>query len=580
MFLKIGVIDTLYVPNISYLNSFIMLPKRLFNTKTMTAVLCVDVTDDVTNKGYVAISHVWGNQQMYTADELGINSGVDWKVPLSNTNKISRLVEAMNHFGKEYCWFDVLCMPQDKQNEINLEIPFMGDYYSGADMTFVLSDERYIISDKYKTWSSMMSDVMQAGTSFTRDQFEWMCKNPGLLDFSKDPWFRRAWTLQETVLSKKLVLVDVNGSYLDLSDLLDKVWYLTEDNISHVANTFEHCPFLVDTTRTLHEYRNKDLELVRVLGANARRECYKIHDKFYATLGMLGYKDFIVDYDVDIDDLNKRIIRHAYSKGDITWICVGGDIGTPFIQPMYEPFSVVQGYWKQDISSITFRDTLCIQAEMFGTVVCHEKYTGSASDIGEIMSWTTRVFTDWGFDPVQIFDCMIQYANVSAGAASVGTRLVKMCSNGVKFDDIPSQMFQLFSTLDLLEFFYTGAKCFIGALLRGVKSDDIAHEISQTMPIPRVIERFGIIGNKLASLSVIYKMATIVKVVAQNRSYPLIVYGNANKGDVVVMPKVYDTSNSERDLGIVVSESSKRKGVCIIPKGVSKISVDTYKFVV
>ncbi|KAF9341884.1 hypothetical protein BGZ91_011952 [Linnemannia elongata] len=96
-----------------------------------------NVADDVTNKGYVAISHVWGDQQMYSADELGINSGVNWEIPLSNPNKIRRLVDAMNYYEKEYCWFDVLCMPQDNQGEINLEIPFMGDYYGGADMTLM-----------------------------------------------------------------------------------------------------------------------------------------------------------------------------------------------------------------------------------------------------------------------------------------------------------------------------------------------------------------------------------------------------------------------------------------------------------
>jgi hypothetical protein len=62
--------------------------------------------------------------------------------------------------------------------------------------------------------------------------------------------------------------------------------------------------------------------------------------------------------------------------------------------------------------SVTLHDTLRVQ-EMFGTVECCEKYTGDDANLGEIMSWTTRIFTDWGFNPTQISDCMMQYADVS-----------------------------------------------------------------------------------------------------------------------------------------------------------------------
>ena len=75
-----------------------------------------DVADDVKKKGYVAISHVWGNQIPHPANTLGI-TGVNWDIPLSNPDKISRLVDAMMEYDMEYCWFDVLCIPQGKENQ-------------------------------------------------------------------------------------------------------------------------------------------------------------------------------------------------------------------------------------------------------------------------------------------------------------------------------------------------------------------------------------------------------------------------------------------------------------------------------
>ena len=134
---------------------------------------------------------------------------------------------------------------------------------------------------------------------------------------------------------------------------------------------------------------------------------------------------------------------------------------------------------------------------------------------------------------------MMQYADVPTKVADVGTRLI--CSRGAKIDDMSREVFQLFSTL----LFCTGVICFMKTLFRGVKWD-VPREAVQLFP--KVIERFGIVGNKL-SLHTIYRAVTIVKVVAQ--SYPLIVCGNADKGDVVIVTKLYD----RRGLGIVVSKS-------------------------
>ena len=545
----------------------------------MTTLMYEDA-DGVDEKGYAAVSHVWGDQQMYSVDELGINGGVEWKVPLSDPNKIHRLVDAMNHHGMEYCWWDVLCMPQGKQDEINLEIPFMGDYYSGADITFVLSDSEYIIPDKYETWCSIVSDVMQSGAGFTPRQQRWMQSNQDLIDFSKDPWFTRVWTFQETVFSKKLILLGVNGVRLNLSDLLDKLEYLDGDNISYIFGTFDKCPFLINASRVSRGYRNKELDLVRVVGANAWRECHKIHDRFYATLGMLGYRDFVVDYDIDIDDLNKHIIRHAYSRGDLSWMYVGGDVGTSFIQPMYEPFLVVASRWKQDPSSIVLHDTLHVQSEAFGIVVCHEKYTGSPTNIDEIISWTTQIFMSWGFSLEQIFDSMIQYDDIPAESTLIGTCLIEAIAKGTKWEDTAPELFQLLSTLDLFVYGCAVGKCFTKALLKGVKWGNVVHEMLQSMPLPEKFKHLSTVANRLMALSATYPMVTIVKVVAQEHSYPLIVCGNAAKGDVVAMTKACDDVKSRKGLGIIVSTSSERRGVCVVPRNTTEKTVRTYEFAI
>src|SRR5690349_22568108 len=123
-------------------------PKRLFHVPSMTTVMYKDNADDIKKKGYAAISHVWGEQTMYTASELGVKGGVDWDIPLSDLEKMDKLKQSMSRYEMEYCWFDVFCMPQNKVHEVNAEVPFMGDYYAGADITLVISRKSSVVSPR------------------------------------------------------------------------------------------------------------------------------------------------------------------------------------------------------------------------------------------------------------------------------------------------------------------------------------------------------------------------------------------------------------------------------------------------
>lgn len=63
---------------------------------------------------------------------------------------------------------------------------------------------------------------------------------------------------------------------------------------------------------------------------------------------------------------------------------------------------------------------------------------------------------DWEFNPAQILDCMMQYADVSTGVTNVGIRL--MWSRGKKDMVHDSSSRQIFAQT------FVGTKCFIEAL--------------------------------------------------------------------------------------------------------------------
>jgi hypothetical protein len=502
-------------------------PKRLFHIPTMSTVMYKDVASDVINKKYAAVSHVWGKQYPYSAEELGIKGGVTWKIPLSGCGKMVRLRVAMTYYKMEYCWWDILCMPQDKQDEINLEIPFMGDYYAGARTTFVLSDVKYIISGDFPKWNNMMTDIMRSRNP-TLDEISWMMADrSSLLDFSSDKWFDRVWTLQEAVLSRKILCVDINGSHFNLSDLMEKIHAMLPMSIIYPHNLFgSGIAPLVGIGNMIEERENGKLNLIRTLVLSMSRDCYKIHDKFYGIFGMLGYKDFIVDYSMHIDELNKYVVQYAYSKGDVSWMAIDAGIKS-FIQPMYENFTHVGVCWKEGIvghCNVIFEEYIHIETMKFGTVVYKDSFIGNSIDFHRFLPWIVCFFKNWGFNSFDILYSIMGYILIRRD-------FERAC---IKIIDIIAE------------------KKSVGS--------DFRHEMARRLSDEEYVYITQFLSN--VALNVGSRKITIVKTETKNAgSYPLIITGTADIGDEIVVANVLD---SIRSIGIVTS-NFVRKGICLAP---------------
>lgn len=511
-------------------------PKRLFHIPSMSTVIYVDVVDSVKEKGYAAVSHVWGNQQMYSADELGINSGVDWMVPLSDPGKMERLIATMLAFEKEYCWFDVLCMPQDKQDEINLEIPFMRNYYSGADITFVLSDKTHGTTETLGKWSDIMRDAMDIGREFTNDELLWMTsEDKEHLDFHEDEWFDRVWTFQEAVLSQRLIMVNKDASYVDLSIVITQAGHLHAKGVGVYTYMFgpnSHAMSAMDNAISAH--KSKTLDLARVLSTTNARKCYKNQDRFYGVLGILGYTGVLVDYNTDMEELNKTIVQYSYSKGDISWMAIGGNVRDGFLQPMYTPFRYLGLFWKENEENICnafFGNMLAINSMLFGEIVNVEGYghrdesedLAHGDGIGNFIAWISLTFAQWGFSDKEIFDAIIGFVPSHEKYNRVGARFVNDLKNGRQLADIyANQALDDFKTpLDIMDKF--------GMLYRLSTDIVVAHV------------RISLLGT----------------------NFPLVICGRANIGDDVLLINLHDIV--KRNLGII-SSGNIRKGVCLLPQ--------------
>lgn len=528
-------------------------PKRLFHIPSMSTVMYVDVADNVTSKGYAAVSHVWGNQKLYSADELGIDGGVSWEIPLSNPNKICRLVNAMNHHKMEYCWWDILCMPQDKQNEINLEIPLMGDYYSGADITFVLSDQEYTITDEYKTWCSMMSNIVESGRDITKEEDLYMCgKGSELANFSVDPWVERVWTFQETALSRKIILSSLNGDYINLTQMFGIARWILGGNMKYGLSFRNSLPILAAFGSFTINRKLHGLDLVDVLSGSCTRCCHKTHDRFYGVFGILGYKDFLVDYDIEMDDLNKKVAQYAYSKGDISWIAISGSTGTGFLQPMYEKFQAESG-WKAVRPSaglITIEDGyLHMKMLEFGEISRYERYNFTDKLDCEEIRRIIRLSMHWGFSNLDVVVAMGKY---NPDGKYMGEAMLF-------FDQFVAGV----SVLEISKFLSPSNS---GNL--PFTSRDLSHIRGRTLSLLELI---------CLNLSADASVHIIEIVGTSGDKHLVIVYGNVDIGDRIMVPVMRDTL--DRRLGIVVSKLGKRKSICYLtPKAISKCDLRLVSF--
>jgi hypothetical protein len=389
----------------------------------------------------------------------------------------------------------------------------------------------------------MISDVMASRRDFTKDEDMWiLSKNHNLLDISKDKWFTRVWTLQEGVLSKKIILAG-NSTYFNLSNMVNKLPFISSKGEIHMTKLFgdSAVPLLTlgDVTKG---HKEGTLDLISVLNTNGRRDCYKIHDRFYGVFGILGYKDFAVDYNMEIDDLNRYVAQYSYSKGDISWMSVGGSVGAGFVQPMYKPFPYIGMSWEKDTPdgrAAIIDGVVHVRTAMFGTVTRCEKIPKFSNNLDDVIAPIVRIFAEWGIGSSDAFHTITEHSIRSDRYIDIGTDILISVCNGNTLE----------KAIDDLR-----------KSPEGYEHRDLANFLFKFFSI-------GTVYNTLAAVS--------TNVVELGENFPLIVSGNVNVGDRIVFLEIHDVIG--RALGVVVSESSQRKGICIIPRTRSMFECPRFK---
>ena len=164
---------------------------------------------------YVCLSWVWGSSEAYdglTSDRLPHAQKEGFLKTLRLPVTVSDAILFLERLGMHYLWVDLLCIVQDKTVDKELYIPLMGSIYAASEFT-IIANGRNSVSDglpgvrtgtRPRTQQVVQSDdlVLVSGLDAKFDNYSNKEQSP--------PWQKRAWTLQEKLLSPRCIVLGPN----------------------------------------------------------------------------------------------------------------------------------------------------------------------------------------------------------------------------------------------------------------------------------------------------------------------------------------------------------------------------------
>ncbi|KAH7930727.1 HET-domain-containing protein [Leucogyrophana mollusca] len=210
---------------------------RLLNTKTLK----LEEPAGPRLPPYAILSHVWGNEEV-TLRDIG-EHGTGKKVK-GNTKIENCCVQALED-GYRYVWIDTCCIDKCSSAELSEAINSMYRWYQEAAVCYAYLED--VPSDE---------DPAAEDSSFRRSK-----------------WFRRGWTLQETIAPRNVEFF-----------ARDWVKIGTKTSLIDVIATVTR----VDTAVLMNTLPLSEVCVAKKMSWASRRETRRVEDRAYSMMGIFG----------------------------------------------------------------------------------------------------------------------------------------------------------------------------------------------------------------------------------------------------------------------------------------------------
>lgn len=195
------------------------MPKRLVHIKNDHHATLIDVTDGSVhaNATYAALSYCWGGDQSFKAEKSNLSYLMEDGFLIDSLPIVwQETIGLCRKLGLSYLWIDALCIVQDDEVDWAGESVHMDPIYENAYLTIApatssSADTPYLgnTPDPCRkpvefTVLPATSDRPATTVSARETPRYWHFREEKYM--GKDPWRLRGWTMQEEILSRRLVI--------------------------------------------------------------------------------------------------------------------------------------------------------------------------------------------------------------------------------------------------------------------------------------------------------------------------------------------------------------------------------------
>ncbi|KAI1408466.1 hypothetical protein F5Y13DRAFT_172519 [Hypoxylon sp. FL1857] len=287
---------------------------------------------------HVAISYVWNEWKDDPADRLP-NWALLRERLLAVVGDNAPTGLKKETWGVSKCWIDCKCIDQNSDSDKAYWIPRMDEVYSEARCTVLLVRDDLSplmrlsqeMSCRFKGKLNSVDELLAPhncllGQSCTilpelTPEREHLCLD-ALKSFASGAWRRRAWILQEVLLSENYLLSWSADGWMSLSDAGVIAGALsfrhpTELWLREFANW---CRRLWYLRQNYGETQSFELSDTNVLQLAADLEATVQCDKFYALCGVLRLKSVKYNAGHTADEALQNIVTELVSNGRLSWL--------------------------------------------------------------------------------------------------------------------------------------------------------------------------------------------------------------------------------------------------------------------
>ncbi len=274
------------------------------------------------NAPYCIISH----KRRYTYLCSGSTYGINWNIHVGWKEQVHDICNLASKSGFQYMWIDILCIDQNNEDEKFKEIQNMRQYYSRAELCFSVLDDTDDglagrltqaaftcgwMKDRYNG-----ADGNMMLTQFEEDQCILACREADKL--ARCIWFKRVWTLQEYILSDKLLFWTKCDCRLIDRDTVIQLRHagLFFDRISTQRIGYIGSLSSFSSMRRLWNNHDGKICFSYLYSLARNRECEYPEDIVYGVMGMLRLRKGDVAYSKNPDTAIVNMAHAVMEYGD------------------------------------------------------------------------------------------------------------------------------------------------------------------------------------------------------------------------------------------------------------------------